>query len=35
MEQCFTKPKLTSNFICILRKEDIEIAGKTEKLEIA
>ena len=35
MEQCFTKPKLTSNFTCILREEDIEIAGETEKLEIA
>ena len=35
MEQCFTKPEFTSQFTCILREEGMEIAGKTEKLEIA
>ena len=35
MEQCFTKPEWTSDYTCILREEDMEIAGKTEKPEIA
>ena len=35
MEQCFTKQEFTSQFTCILREEGMEIAGKTEKPEIA
>ena len=35
MERITTKPEWTSNFTCILREEGMEIAGKTDKLEIA
>lgn len=35
MERATIRPEWTSDFTCILREEGMEIAGKTDKLEIA